>query len=58
MGLLSWSGDIKGGYVRNTAVTSRRFLIEMAPLKAGIDLHEWRAYFFKRGIQNTLLRKG
>lgn len=55
MGLLSWSGDIKDGYVRNTAVTSRRFLIEMAPLKAGIDLHE---YFFKRGIQNTVLRKG
>lgn len=58
MGLLSWSGDIKEGYVRNTAVTSRRFLIEMAPLKAGIDWYEWRAYFFKRGIQNTVLRKG
>lgn len=58
MGLLSWSGVIKGGYVPNTAMTSRHFLIEMAPLKAGIDLHEPRAYFLKRGIQNTVLRKG
>lgn len=57
MGLLSWSGDITDGYVCNIAATSRCFLIETAPLKAGIDLHEWRAYFLKRGIQNTILRR-
>lgn len=54
MGSSSWSGDIRDGYVRNTAVTLRCFPIEMAALIAAIGLQEWRAYFFKKGIQNTI----
>lgn len=58
MGLLSWSGDIKDGYVCNAAVTSRRFLIEMAPLKAGIDLHERRHISLREEFKTPFWEKG
>lgn len=52
------SCDTIGCYMHEMQLCPRGcYLIETASLIAKINLREWRASFFKRGIQNTIRRR-